>query len=281
MKTVKEVSERTNISVRTLHYYDEIGLLKPSSYSEGGYWLYDDKALERLQQILFFREFDMPLLDIREIMDNPDLDRDSILVTQKRMLEIKRDRLNRMISGISDILRGENKMDFEMFSKKEMDEMYQAVVANLGEEQLQVMKEKYGSLEKFREQFLEKASGQDVQQNFRKVVEWYGNKDKAMDAVKNPVGMEVMEAYRNRIDGIYKKLAEKIGMDVSSFEVKSLIGELDFVSKQLYQMDDVKELILEIADSYEKNEDMRKSMDTPYGNGTAVFLGKAIREFYK
>ena len=249
MKTVKEVSERTNISVRTLHYYDEIGLLKPSSYSEGGYRLYDDKALERLQQILFFREFDMPLLDIREIMDNPDLDRDSILVTQKRMLEIKRDRLNRLISGISDILRGENKMDFEMFSKKEMDEMYQAVVANMGEEQLQVMKEKYGSLEKFREQFLEKASGQDAQQNFRKVVEWYGNKDKAMDAVKKPVGMEVMEAYRNRIDGIYKKLAEKIGMDVSSFEVKALIGELDFVSKQLYQMDDVKELMLEIADS--------------------------------
>lgn len=281
MKTVKEVSERTNISVRTLHYYDEIGLLKPSSYSEGGYRLYDDKALERLQQILFFREFDMPLLDIREIMDNPDLDRDSILVTQKRMLEIKRDRLNRLISGISDILRGENKMDFEMFSKKEMDEMYQAVVANMGEEQLQVMKEKYGSLEKFREQLLEKASGQDAQQNFRKVMEWYGNKDKAMDAVKNPVGMEVMEAYRNRIDGIYKKLAEKIGTDVSSFEVKSLIGELDFVSKQLYQMDDVKELMLEIADSYEKNEDMRKSMDTPYGNGTAVFLGKAIREFYK
>ena len=255
--------------------------MKPSSYSEGGYRLYDDKALERLQQILFFREFDMPLLDIREIMDNPDLDRDSILVSQKRMLEIKRDRLNRLISGISDILRGENKMDFEMFSKKEMDEMYQAVVANMGEEQLQVMKEKYGSLEKFREQFLEKASGQDAQQNFRKVVEWYGNKDKAMDAVKNPVGMEVMEAYRNRIDGIYKKLAEKIGTDVSSFEVKSLIGELDFVSKQLYQMDDVKELMLEIADSYEKNEDMRKSMDAPYGNGTAAFLGKAVREFYK
>lgn len=56
MRTVKEISERTGISVRTLHYYDEIGLLKPTSYSEGGYRLYDDKALERLQQILFFRE---------------------------------------------------------------------------------------------------------------------------------------------------------------------------------------------------------------------------------
>lgn len=90
MRTVKEISERTGISVRTLHYYDEIGLLKPTSYSEGGYRLYDDKALERLQQILFFREFDMPLLEIKEIMDNPELDRDSVLLTQKKMLEIDR-----------------------------------------------------------------------------------------------------------------------------------------------------------------------------------------------
>lgn len=281
MRTVKEISERTGISVRTLHYYDEIGLLKPTSYSEGGYRLYDDKALERLQQILFFREFDMPLLEIKEIMDNPELDRDSVLLTQKKMLEIKRDRLNRMIAGITDILKGENKMDFEMFSKTEIDEMYQSVVGNMKEEQLQVMKEKYGSLEKFREHFLENASGQDAQKNFRKVVEWYGNKDKAMEAVKNPAGTEVMEAYRNRIDRIYKKLAEKRGTDVSSFEVKSLIGELDFVSKQLYQMEDVKQLMLEIADSYEKNPAMSESMDKQYGAGTAEYLGKAVREFYK
>ena len=63
MRTVKDVSKLTGISVRTLHYYDEIGLLKPTSCSAAGYRLYDDKALERLQQILFFREFDMPLLD--------------------------------------------------------------------------------------------------------------------------------------------------------------------------------------------------------------------------
>ena len=172
-------------------------------------------------------------------------------------------------------------MDFEMFSKTEIDEMYQAVVGNMKEEQLQVMKEKYGSLEKFREHFLENASGQDAQKNFRKVVEWYGNKDKAMEAVKNPAGTEVMEAYRNRIDGIYKKLAEKRGTDVSSFEVKSLIGELDFVSKQLYQMEEVKQLMLEIADSYEKNPAMSESMDKQYGAGTAEYLGKAVREFYK
>ena len=67
MRTVKEVSELTGISVRTLHYYDEIGLFVPTVVSEAGYRLYDDKALERLQQILFFREFDMPLKEIKKI----------------------------------------------------------------------------------------------------------------------------------------------------------------------------------------------------------------------
>ena len=68
MRTVKEVSNLTGISVRTLHYYDEIGLLKPSVLTEAGYRLYDDKALETLQQILFFREFDIPLKEIKAVM---------------------------------------------------------------------------------------------------------------------------------------------------------------------------------------------------------------------
>ena len=90
MRTVKEISAITGISVRTLHYYDEIGLLRPTEKSEAGYRLYDDKALETLQQILFFREFEIPLKDIKAIMDDPALDRDRVLQMQKRMLEAKR-----------------------------------------------------------------------------------------------------------------------------------------------------------------------------------------------
>ena len=71
MRTVKEISELTGISVRTLHYYDEIGLLKPTQKSDAGYRLYDDRALEILQQILFFREFDIPLKEIKAVMENP------------------------------------------------------------------------------------------------------------------------------------------------------------------------------------------------------------------
>ena len=90
MKTVKEISEMTGISVRTLHYYDEIGLLRPTAKSEAGYRLYDDKALEMLQQILFFREFDIPLKEIKAVMENPALEKNQILLMQRKMRLQKR-----------------------------------------------------------------------------------------------------------------------------------------------------------------------------------------------
>ena len=69
MKTIKQVSDLTGISVRMLHYYDKIGLLKPSKFTEAGYRLYDDEALEILQQILFFKELDIPLKEVKEIIN--------------------------------------------------------------------------------------------------------------------------------------------------------------------------------------------------------------------
>mgnify|MGYP002638393976 CR=1 FL=1 len=83
MRTVKEISGLTGISVRTLHYYDEIGLLKPTQKSDAGYRLYDDRALEILQQILFFREFDIPLKEIKAVLENPALERNQILQMQR------------------------------------------------------------------------------------------------------------------------------------------------------------------------------------------------------
>lgn len=98
MRTVKEISDLTGISVRTLHYYDEIGLLEPTGKSEAGYRLYDDKALETLRQILFFREFDIPLKEIRAIMENPVLDQEKILLMQRKMLVAKKERMERLNS---------------------------------------------------------------------------------------------------------------------------------------------------------------------------------------
>lgn len=125
MRTVKEVSNLTGISVRTLHYYDEIGLLKPASVSEAGYRLYDDKSLETLQQILFLWELDLPLKQIRLMLENPDTDNIQLLNSQKKMLELKKERLERMIASIEEILRGDNKMDFEVFNKNELEQLYQ------------------------------------------------------------------------------------------------------------------------------------------------------------
>ena len=105
MKTVKDVSAITGISIRTLRYYDEIGLLKPTVLTEAGYRLYDSKALEKLQEIMFFRELEIPLMDIKKIMDNPDYDKEQVLLTQKSLLEQKRNRLNGIIELIKDIMK--------------------------------------------------------------------------------------------------------------------------------------------------------------------------------
>ncbi len=86
MKTVKDVSEISGVSIRTLRYYDEIGLLKPTELSDAGYRLYDNKALERLQEIMFFKELEIPLEDIKKIMDSPNYDKEQALLTQKNLL---------------------------------------------------------------------------------------------------------------------------------------------------------------------------------------------------
>lgn len=280
MMTVKEIAELTGISARTLHYYDEIGLFVPTSKSEAGYRLYDDKALETLQQILFFREFDIPLKEIKAVMENPDLDRNQILQMQRKMLMVKKERIERLIASIDDILKGDNRMDFTVFDETEIHTMYDSLVEQMNDEQKKIFIEHYGSLESFKEHFLKNAATEKVQKSFAKIVEWYGSKESALEATKTSLGSEVMTAYQKRIGNIQKKLASKIGMDVNSFEVRELIGEYDFVAKQLYQMDDVTKLMLEIAKVYRSDSEAKAGVDSVYGTGFASYMGEAIEAFY-
>ncbi len=281
MMTVKEISKLTGISVRALHYYDEIGLLKPTDKSEVGYRLYDDKALETLQQILFFREFDIPLKEIKAVVENPNLDKNQILQMQRKMLVSKKERIENLISSIDDILKGENQMNFEIFNRTEIEDMYGSMVANMNDEQKEIFIEHYGSMEEFQKHFMENASSEAAQKNFQKVVEWYGSKESALEASKNPGNSEILPAYQRRIETILIKLAEKKDCDVHSFEVKELIGEYDFVSKQLYQMDDVSKMLLEVAKLYQTNQEIQKIQDSIYGEGCTAFFGKAIEAFYQ
>ena len=118
MRTVHEVSELAGVSVRTLHHYDAIGLLPPTRLTEAGYRLYDDTALARLQTILLFRELEFPLKDIRQILDDPRFDRAAALEDQIRLLELRRERLGRLIDLARETLKtGGNPMDFDGFDK--------------------------------------------------------------------------------------------------------------------------------------------------------------------
>ncbi len=123
MKTVKDVSAITGVSIRTLRYYDEIGLLKPTKLTRAGYRLYDNKALEKLQEIMFFRELEIPLTDIKKIMDDPNYNKEQALLTQKALLEQKRNRLNGIIELITDVVKGVNTMSFEAFTNEDIQKI--------------------------------------------------------------------------------------------------------------------------------------------------------------
>ena len=123
MMTVNEVSKLTGVSIRTLQYYDTIGLLKPIEYTESGYRLYDDTSLERLQQILLFKELEFPLKEIKKIIDAPNFDRNKALEQQIELLTMKKEHLENLINfaqGIKQI--GVKYMNFKVFDTKKIDE---------------------------------------------------------------------------------------------------------------------------------------------------------------
>ena len=108
---IKEFAEFTGVSVRTLHYYDEIGLLAPAIVDRStGYRFYDEDSLLRMQEILFYRELDFSLKSIGEILSSPNYDKTKALKEQKHLLSLKKERLERLISAIDGAMKGENVM---------------------------------------------------------------------------------------------------------------------------------------------------------------------------
>lgn len=280
MRTVKEISDLTGISVRTLHYYDEIGLLKPTEKSDAGYRLYDDKALETLQQILFFREFDISLKEIKAVLDNPALERNQILQVQRKMLVTKKERMERLIASIDDILKGENKMDFTIFTKTEVEEMFQTMLEHMPENMRNIAIKEFGSIEQWKKHYMEVVSSEEMQKGYAKVVEWYGGNDKFLSVARTPVSKEVAESYNKRIEAILQKLIAKQNCDIDSFEVKELVGEYGFVMKQLAQIKEEKGFMM-AQTQYYRNEQIKPMIDEKYGEGASDFFAQAIENYYK
>ncbi|MBQ8611290.1 MAG: MerR family transcriptional regulator [Oscillospiraceae bacterium] len=124
MRTVNEVSLLTGVSVRTLHHYDAIGLLKPAKLTAAGYRLYDDTALARLRSILFYRELQFSLREIKTMLDSPDFDPAAALEQQITLLQARRDRLQALIDHARALQKkGGNPMDFTAFDTAEQDKL--------------------------------------------------------------------------------------------------------------------------------------------------------------
>ena len=241
MKTVKEVSMLTGVSVRALHHYDAIGLLKPSRVTEAGYRLYDEASLGRLQAILLFRELQFPLKEIRQILDSPEFDPREALEQQIRLLELQRQHLDALISHARQIqTTGVLPMDFTPFDRSELDE-YAAQA-----------KAKWGKTEAYKE-FEQKTKGQTKEQ-------------------QRSTGDALM--------AIFAEIGEVKHLSPESAEAQALIQKLqDFITAHYYTC--TKEILASLGMMYTADDRFRKNIDKAGGEGTAAFAEKAIAYFCK
>ena len=205
MKTVKEVQELTGVSIRTLRYYDEIGLLKPTEVTEAGYRLYDENSLKNLRRIMLFRELEVPLMEIKEIMKKSEKDNRKFLETQKEMLEMRRNYLNGMIEWVSDMLKGEDKMSFEAFNDEDVQKVIQHSLEVMSEEDKRAVIDYYGDIAGFQEAVTESFRDEKACEHLIKI---YGSKEKAVEAsLKSTGNREEFEQQRDEINRVYEKFA--------------------------------------------------------------------------
>ena len=277
MKTVKDMSEITGVSIRTLRYYDEIGLLNPTEITKAGYRLYDNKALEKLQEIMFFRELEIPLIDIKKIMDNPNYDKEQALLTQKSLLEQKRNRLNGIIELITDVMKGVNTMSFEAFSNEEVQKMVNHTLECMSKESLHEQVQKYGNMEKYKEHLVSVFANE---QAVADLLKWYGSKEKAMEAVMQTTGSgKEIKQEQEENARIYKHFmtAKKAGnMDMAHSAVEMLAENY----KTMFALDNARNILLDLAKEYLKGEKLAETADSQFGKGCAEYVAHAIQHYY-
>lgn len=279
MKTVKEISALSGVSIRTLRYYDEIGLLRPTAKSRAGYRLYDDAALDILQQILFFREFHIPLKEIKNLLESPRLDRERTLRLQRQMLCAKKARLERLIGSIDRILQGGQDRDFTVFRHSELEALWGSTAAHMPQAILECICQEFGGMEQWKQHYLQRTAQPDMQKGYEKVVQWYGSKDRALRAMTNPPSQAEGAAFAKRIQAIEKRLNEKRKCPADSLAVRELVGEYGSAVRQFYQVESEAPVMESIAASY-RDARAAAAADAEYGDGAAAFFARAIEAFY-
>ena len=241
---IKEFSKLVGVSVRTLHYYDKIGLLKPPFVDEqNGYRFYNEEAFIRMQEIMFYRELDFPLKSIKEILSSPYYDKKKALKEQKRLLILKKQRLERIINALEDAQKGELNMSMNVFDNSEFEtarKKYQNEA-----------KEKWGNTDAYKE-------------SERKTSEYSDEKWNEIDYGMNSLINEFAKCMKS-------------GISPSDSAAKALAQRWQaFITENYYNC--TKQILSGLASMYVCDERFKKNIDK-YAEGTAEFMSKAIKNY--
>ena len=237
MMTVHEVSKLTGVSVRALHHYDKLGLLKPAAVSEAGYRLYDEGSLVRLQSILLFRELQFPLKDIGAILDSPAFDRNKALSQQIQLLELQKEHIDNLI----DLAKGMKMMgvkhltDFRAFDTKKIDEYARQAKAS------------WGTTPEWKE-YEEKSRGRTREEG---------------DAIA-----------RGMMD-IFREFGAIRDTDPASDQAQALVNKLQsYITAHFYTCSD--QILYGLSKMYDGGGEMTENIDRVGGEGTGSFAAAAI-----
>ncbi len=235
--TIGEMSHISGVSVRTLHHYDRIGLLKPAATTEAGYRVYDQRALERLHTILLFRELEFPLRDIKRILDQPDFDPIAALDEQITLLTLRREHIDNLILLARGLkMKGLKHMDFSAFDTSKLDE-YTAQA-----------KAAWGHTEAYQE---------------------YASKSKD----RSPEATQQIEA---GMWALMARFGSRQDIDPASEEVQAMVQELrDYFTQHFYNCTPV--ILRYLANMYDGGGDFTRNIDQAVGEGSAAFIAQAIR----
>ncbi len=239
MKTVKEVSALTGVSVRTLHHYDAIGLLKPAKVTQAGYRLYDERALAKLQTILLFRELEFPLKEIRRMLDAADFDPLAALEDQIRLLELRREQLDRLIGHARKIQKtGVFPMDFKAYDSTKLDGYAAEAKARWG-----------------------------------RTDAWRESQEKARDKTRAELTSEA-----DGLMDIFRRLGQLRTGSPDSPEAQALVEELrSYICDHYYNC--TTQILRGLGQMYIAGDEMTENIDRAGGPGTARFAHEAIEVY--
>lgn len=237
MMTVNEVSKLAGVSIRTLQYYDKIGLLHPTGHTDAGYRLYDDTDLERLQHILLFRELEFPLKDIAAIINSPDFDRSKALEQQIEMLKLKREHIDNLMNFALGIkMLGVKHMDFKAFDRSRLDEY-----------------------------------SRQAKDMYKESPEYKEMEEMSKNRTKEEEGI-----IADRFMLLFKEAGELRDTDPASPEAQDLVKRIqDFITENLYTCS--KKILSGLGKMYSGGGDFTRNIDEYGGEGTAEFVDKAIQ----